>query len=308
MESLSNKIKKIVNEAKALREKYILDTPAELDYVALFTHKNKEYEFYLEEASKIGKIKSENKTGVTFELNENYETIDGEFKFLKIRKPDDKKTQLGAPDYKIANYEEFKNKYLDNFHFIIKKSSDGFELIELSDKDFDVLIYFPRIPLSSEKENTNSNLDELQELKLQLTEEKGKRLQLMADFQNFQKRINEEKSAWGALSNMALIQDILEVFDDIELAMNDENLTLEHAKHSLKSAQDKIIAAALKAGVEKIEVNVGDEFDKEKMEAVTMVPVQDKKQSGRVIAVISSAYKLTNKEGILRPAKVVIGK
>ena len=94
----------------------------------------------------------------------------------------------------------------------------------------------------------------------------------------------------------------------MELALNDEQLNLDHAKTSMKSAQDKLIAAALKAGIEKVDVKVGDDFDKEKMEAVSMVPTTDDSQKGKVIAIISSAYKLTNKEGILKPAKVVVGK
>lgn len=156
--------------------------------------------------------------------------------------------------------------------------------------------------------NQEEVIDENNEVDFQalLEEEKGKRLALMADFQNYQRRVNEEKSSWGAISNMALIQDVLEVSDDISLALNDDSLDLEHAKTSLKSAKDKLIDSTLRAGVERIEINVGDEFNKEFMEAISTV--QDEKQKNKVIAVISSAYKYVGKEFILRAAKVVVGK
>lgn len=160
---------------------------------------------------------------------------------------------------------------------------------------------------SNNLDNTEaSEVSEETDLETLLEEEKGKRLALMADFQNYQRRVSEEKANWGAISNMALIQDVLEVSDDISLALNDETLDLEHSKTSLKSAKDKLVDTVLRAGVERIEIKVGDEFNKDFMEAISTIPVQD--QKNKVIAVISSAYKYVGKEYILKPAKVVVGK
>lgn len=157
--------------------------------------------------------------------------------------------------------------------------------------------------LSKEVSDSNENL-----LQAQLDEEKAKRLSLMAEFQNYQKRIEQEKSTWGALSNMSLIKDILEIHDDLQLAISDENLDLDHAKTSIKSAQDKLIDTILRAGIEKVDVKIGDEFDKERMEAVSTVPAQDESQKNKVIAIISSAFKYVGKDFILKAAKVVVGK
>lgn len=148
--------------------------------------------------------------------------------------------------------------------------------------------------------------DELKTLNSKLEAEKAKRLQTMAEFENYRKRIESEKAMFGAMANMGIIQELLEINDDLNLALNDENLSLEHAKQSIKTAQDKLKAAASNAGIEAIEVNIGDEFDREKMEAIQAVP--DEKNKNKVIVVISSAYKYSNKEGILRPAKVIVGK
>lgn len=155
-------------------------------------------------------------------------------------------------------------------------------------------------------------LDEVEEVSRdksnELEEQKLRYLQLMADFQNYQKRVEAEKSVFGAMANMSLIQDMLEVFDDINLALNDESLNFENAKSSMKSAQDKIVSSIERAGVERIEVKVGDDFNKETMEAISTFPVTDEAQKGKVIAVINSAFKYSDRDGILKPAKVIVGK
>ncbi len=144
------------------------------------------------------------------------------------------------------------------------------------------------------------------EINIQIEQEKSKRLELMADFDNYKKRVESEKAIFGALANMTILREILEVSDDIQLALEDSELSLERAKQSLKTVQDKLIGAAATSGIEKIEVKPGDDFDKEKMEAVQAIP--NAEMAGKVVAVISSAYKYATKEGILKPAKVIVGK
>ena len=92
----------------------------------------------------------------------------------------------------------------------------------------------------------------------------------------------------------------------MQLALDDEGLDLERAKQSIQTAQDKLKGAASNAGVEAVEVKAGDDFDKEYMEAIQAIPNEEMK--GKVIAVISSAYKYSNKEGVLKAAKVIVGK
>lgn len=105
---------------------------------------------------------------------------------------------------------------------------------------------------------------------------------------------------------MGLIENISEIFDDIGLALTDENLNLDSAKKALENVRDKLKNAVNLAGVEYLNVNVGDDFNSEYMEAVSAIPSEDKQ--GKVIAIISSGLKYKNKEGIIKPAKVVVGK
>lgn len=143
-------------------------------------------------------------------------------------------------------------------------------------------------------------------LEQQLTDEKRRRLQVMADFDNYRKRMESERSTFGALANIGIIQEILEIFDDLQLAMNDDSLEIQGAKQAITTAQEKLKAAASHAGVVTLDINQGDEFDSSVMEAVTTIPDAD--NAGKVVAVISSGFKYASKEGVIKPAKVVIGK
>ena len=81
------------------------------------------------------------KTGRTFLLNEAMETSAGKLSLIKVRLPDPARPQRGAPDFKITNYEQFKEIYLQssgNFTLMIRKD---YEMIEI--KGIDVLIYIP---------------------------------------------------------------------------------------------------------------------------------------------------------------------
>lgn len=219
--------------------------------------------------------------------------------------------------YKNLSENEMENEYKRSLNDLLNVIEDLSEEDLNDDVVYDWAYNYPIGHYGDHKKSESNSEEPLQDddlivmiakLEKEVQDEKNKKLSLMADFHNYQNRIQQEKSSWGALANMGIIQDILEVHDDMELALNDEQLDLERSKESLKSAQSKIIGAALKAGVEKIEVKVGEDFDKERMEAVSMIPAPSEDQKGKVIAVISSAYKLTNKEGILKPAKVIVGK
>ena len=154
----------------------------------------------------------------------------------------------------------------------------------------------------------NTNADDIIKLTEEIEKQRNNYLMLMAEFQNFKKRIEGEKAMFGAIANLGIIQDILEIFDDISLALTDENLDLERSKSSLKIAQDKLLGAIGHVGVERIDIKVGDEFDKEKMEAITTIPVEDQNEKNKVVSIVSSAFKYKDKDGVIKHAKVIVGK
>lgn len=160
---------------------------------------------------------------------------------------------------------------------------------------------------SEEIKNLQSLTQQVEMLKQELEKEKQKRLLLMSDFQNYQKRVEIEKATFGAITNMNLIEAILEVFDDINLALSDTNLNIEQSKISLESAKNKLKNAIEMHDIEILNIKVGDDFDSSKMEAVSVVSSEENNKN-KVIAIISSGIKFKSKDNVIRPAKVVVGK
>jgi len=119
------------------------ETDFQIDYVGIFTKSDEEFEDMMKLTQKLGdKIDiGTAKTGTTFKLAKTIKTNAGPVEYVKIRKPDPTRPQRGGPDFKINNYNKFKEKYLQksgNFTLMIRKD---YEMIEL--KGVDVLVYLP---------------------------------------------------------------------------------------------------------------------------------------------------------------------
>ncbi|MEO6729048.1 MAG: nucleotide exchange factor GrpE [Candidatus Dojkabacteria bacterium] len=303
MQTLEQRLSEIVNEARKLHDKYLGEYKLTIDYANIFCADSKEYDYYTQEALKIGTLLKEVSNGIYVKFNEVVEVEKVGLKTVKVRKPDPTKQTDGALDFVTSDYEILKGQLQNNPNFQLSVNTFKQEEIVVSDEDADAYVAIGSIPiLETLKPKSEDN-----DINAQIEEERRKRIQLMSDFQNYQKRVEQDKAVFGAMANMGLVKEMLEIFDDLNLAMTDADLNLDHAKSSIKSAQDKIVTAISSAGVERLEVKVGDDFNKEIMEAISTVSGTDE-QKGKVIAVISSAFKYKNKDGVLKPAKVIIGK
>jgi molecular chaperone GrpE len=117
----------------------------------------------------------------------------------------------------------------------------------------------------------------------------------MADYQNLEKRIAEEKSSWIKAANKNLLLQLLPGLDSLLLAdihTQDEGVKLS-IKHFLDILEN--------AGVTKIET-VDKDFDPNLMEAITTQEGEDNK----VLEEVRTGYMLF--ETVLRPAQVIVGK
>jgi molecular chaperone GrpE len=301
---------------------------ANLEFISVFSQSIDEYDTYTEELLEEGEVAAESSTGVFIKLERPLSTSLGVINIIKVRKPSEDRNSLGNVNYSVTDFQAFLNHYSNSDYFSVSSDSEGIKLATLEEPSSDYFVVVRESSLlnkllsgtesvseySSDEdfESNDTNTDALDtkvaELEQKLQEETNRRLSLMSDFQNYQKRIEGEKSLFGAMANMGIISSILEIHDDLELAMNDETLDLENAKHAMKTAQSKIVQTVASAGVEAIMVKVGDEFNKEHMEAVSMIQAPNEEMKGKVIAVISSAYKYKDREGVFKPAKVVVGK
>lgn len=142
-----NEFEKIVNYIVKQGLSAIRDNTDEkevaIDYVAIFSKDKVEFKNLEIIAESIGREVDKNtaKTGRTFLLNEPLKTPAGILRLVKVRKPDSTRPQRGAPDFKIKNYQHFRDKYLQssgNFTLMTRKD---YEMVEI--KGTDVLVYIP---------------------------------------------------------------------------------------------------------------------------------------------------------------------
>ncbi len=133
-------VQTIVEQARLLKDKHTIEKEAAVNYACIFSQSDKEYRKLDKETAKIGKIVKETKMGNVY-LIEPMQTVAGPLRLIKIRKPDPERQERGDADFTVNHYKPFKKEHLDKPGFKLVTRSD-MEMIELADKDFDVLAYF----------------------------------------------------------------------------------------------------------------------------------------------------------------------
>lgn len=146
MATLNETIKKIVNECLKLKNKYVSEKDLTVDWVCIFSQNQNEYQQFSNEAPQIGEIIENTPSGYIYKFTNSLQTATRKPKIFKIRIPDITKPEKGDVDF-TTDYENFKNKYLNQPHFTLIPR-EKFEMIELMDKDFNVRVYFSSIPPS----------------------------------------------------------------------------------------------------------------------------------------------------------------
>lgn len=137
---------------------------------------------------------------------------------------------------------------------------------------------------------------QLEEAKKSIEDYKNKYLRALADYQNFEKRVNEEKAKWINKIKGEIFMKFLPIVDNLEKAevfIKDSGLKLikENFNQLLKSE-----------GIKEIEV-LGKEFDPQFSEAVEVVKGE---KDNVIVEVLKKGYRLNDK--VLRPAQVKVSK
>ncbi len=146
----------------------------------------------------------------------------------------------------------------------------------------------------------------IDELQSELEKEREGRLRAMADLLNYKRRIEEEKAKFGVMTNMQIVLTLLEILDDIAFARNDSEVT-GRGREVIEIMESKIKGSLTFAGVEEVNVKIGDNFDPSTMEAITTLDAGEDKK-GLVIDVVSKAYRYAATKQVIKHAKVVVGK
>ena len=149
--------------------------------------------------------------------------------------------------------------------------------------------------------------NELEKAKEELQGQKEKYLRLFAEFDNFRKRSAKENFELRQTAGKEVIQSLLDVLDDCDRAekqlQGEENPGA--SKEGVLLVFNKLRSVLLGRGLKAMQ-SIHTDFDVEKHEAITEVPVQDASLKGKVIDEVQKGYYLNDK--IIRFAKVVVGK
>ncbi len=129
----------------------------------------------------------------------------------------------------------------------------------------------------------------------------AKYLRLMADFQNFKRRTEKEKSDIYAFANEKIISELLNVIDNFEraLAHGTEGDSFTEGMNMIFKQLQGVLE---KAGVTEIEA-LGTDFDPNFHNAV-MMEDSTEYESGKVTAVLQKGYILNNR--VIRPSMVKV--
>jgi molecular chaperone GrpE len=129
-------------------------------------------------------------------------------------------------------------------------------------------------------------------------EERTRDLQrVTAEFQNYRKRVERDKSRAGELATAAVLQSLLPVLDDLDRARDHGDLN-----GPFGSVAEQLSGALAKHGLESFGMK-GDKFDPQIHEAVAHMQMPDV-DGPTCIDVMRSGYRLGDK--LLRPALVAV--
>ena len=153
--------------------------------------------------------------------------------------------------------------------------------------------------------DSTGEADEVGELQEEFEALNDRHLRLVAEFNNFRRRSEQERlSAWSR-AQAGLVEKFLDVLDDLHRVadLDLSNATVEAIMEGIDLVERKFIRALEEANVEMIDPT-DETFDPERMEAMMRVPAESDEQVDKVVQVFQKGYSL---KGILvRPARVSV--
>lgn len=132
-----------------------------------------------------------------------------------------------------------------------------------------------------------------------------KYVRLMAEFQNYKKRVAKEKNDIREYATEKLVMELLPVLDNFEraLAASAEDDPAGYAK-GMELIFTQMVTELQKSGLAEVEAE-GQDFDPTKHNAV-MTEENEELESGKVSKVLQKGYALNDK--VIRPSMVAVTK
>lgn len=188
------------------------------------------------------------------------------------------------------------------------------------DKDIDRL-NMPGESAAEEVENTGqatvldegggerkSDIAALEEARKEAAEYQDKYLRLLAEFENYKKRVKKERADLLDYGNEAILRDVLPVVDSLERAVEHASTTDEGGAFAegIRMILEQLKGVLAKHGVEPIETR-GRDFDPNYHEAMIRIDDHEGKyRDNEVVEEHERGYLLKGR--LLRPSKVSVAK
>ena len=148
---------------------------------------------------------------------------------------------------------------------------------------------------------------ELNSLQAQVEEQQDGWLRTRADFDNYKKRVQRDAQRTHQDAVASIIKSYLTIADDLERALKNKPDGKEVAGwiNGIELIYKKLINLIKNQGVERMDVNPGDEFDPNIHEAITQEEHPDF-QDGQIIDIVQPGYRIDDR--IIRPAMVRVAR
>ena len=153
--------------------------------------------------------------------------------------------------------------------------------------------------------NADEQTDPLAALEQQHAALNDKYLRLAADYQNFQRRSQQNVTQAREQQAMSMARDLLTVLDhfDNALAIDPEKSAASDLIKGVTIVRDELLRTLASHGIERIEAEPGEEFDPNRHEAL-MHQASEEHEPGSVAQQLQPGYVMQGKT--LRPVKVAV--
>jgi molecular chaperone GrpE len=153
-----------------------------------------------------------------------------------------------------------------------------------------------------EAEDSESFEREVARLKQELESERDQRLRLLAEFDNYRRRIKQDSALLNEAGKRDVLLSLLEVMDDFDRALLHINETSDAVADGLRLIHQRFSEVLESNGVKAFE-SEGEAFDPTIHDAIAVID-GDGEQSGTVYSEDRRGYLMNGK--LLRPARVTV--
>ena len=154
---------------------------------------------------------------------------------------------------------------------------------------------------------TAEQIDQLKEEARKAQEHWNQLLRTAADFENYKKRANRERVEAGKYATESLLEKLIPVLDNFEMAMNaaqGQPGSTDALQTGVSMILQQLKSALTEAGLREIDAT-GQPFDPNIHEAISQAE-SDEVPEGHVLQQTRKGYKLHDR--LIRPASVVVAR